>query len=159
MTRLLIGDDRLEHRRFQQLINDIVSLLCMAAHVLKLYKLRPSPVQTAMAWMLWQGAKARTRATNSIAASDNCHRLLKPQGTVGSQFANPMEVSIRVRSSWLPVVSAAERVPVDVVAAFSDSSSPFFHVHRFFFGDAAGFELTCQQLISLIIEYTTTCAL
>ena len=27
MTRLLIGDDRFEHGRFHQLINDIVSLL------------------------------------------------------------------------------------------------------------------------------------
>ena len=68
-------------------------------------------------------------------------------------------MSVWVHSTWLLVVSAAERVPVDVVAAaFSNSSSPFFHVHCFFFGDAAGFELNCQQLISLIIEYTTTCA-
>ena len=104
-----------------------------------------------------QGAKACARATNSIAESDNYHRLLKAQGTVGSQFDNPTEVSVWVHSSWLPVVSAAEQVPVDVVAAFSNSSSPLFHVHRFFFRDAAGFELNCQQLISLIIEYTTTC--
>ena len=107
---------------------------------------------------MWQGARAHARATNSIAVSDNCHRLLKAQGTVGSQFNNSMEVSIRVHSSWLPVVSVAEPVPVDVVATFSDSSSPFFYVHRFF-GGATGFELTCQQLILLIIEYTTTCAL
>ena len=107
---------------------------------------------------MWQGTRARARATNSIAASDNYHRLLKAQGTVGSQFRNPTEVSIRVHSSWLPVVSVAERVSVDVVAVFFDSSFLFFHVHRFF-GGAAGFELTCQQLISLIIEYTTTCAL
>ena len=38
----------------------------------------------------------------------------------------------------------AERVPVDVVATFSDSYSPFFRVHRFF-GGAAGFDLTCQH--------------
>ena len=48
-----------------------------------------------------------------------------------------MEVSTRVHSSRLPVVSAAERVPVDravdIVAAFSDLPSPFFRVHRLFF--------------------------
>ena len=112
---------------------------------------------------MWQGAKAHQNnqfnGPYSKIASDNCHQLLKTQGTVGLQFDNPTEVSIRVHSSWLPVVSAAGRVPVDVVAAaFSDLSSPFFHVHRFFFGGTARFELTCQQLISLIIEYTTMCA-
>ena len=104
---------------------------------------------------MWQSA----RATNSIAASDNCHQLLKAQGTVGSQFDNPTEVSIQVHSSWLLVVSATEWVPVDVVAAFSDSSFPFFHVHHFFFRGTAGFELSCQQSISLIIEYTIMCTL
>ena len=40
----------------------------------------------------------------------------------------------------------AEWVPVDVIAAaFSDSYSPFFRVHCFFFGGVAGFELTCQH--------------
>ena len=39
----------------------------------------------------------------------------------------------------------AERVPVDIVAAFSDSSSPFFHVHCFLFGGVAGFDITCQH--------------
>ena len=77
--------------------------------------------------------------------SDNCRRLLKMQGTGALQFDNPTEVSTRVHSSRLPVVSAAERVPIDVVAAFSNSSSPFFRVHRFFFGGAAGLDLTCHQ--------------
>ena len=112
----------------------------VAVRVLKLYKLRPSrsPAQTATARM-WQGAGACARATNSIAASDNYHRLLKAQGTVGSQFDNLLEVSVRIHSSWLAIVSVAKWVLVDVVAAFSDSFSPFFHVHCFFFGGTAGF--------------------
>ena len=65
---------------------------------------------------MWQDARAHARATNSIAVNDNSHQLLKAQGTVGSQFDNPMEVSTQVHSSWLAVVSAAEWVLVDVVA-------------------------------------------
>ena len=76
--------------------------------------------------------------------SNNCRRLLKTQGTEGLQFDNPTEVSTRVYSSQLPVVSVAERVPIDVVAAFSNSSSPFFRVHCFFSG-TAGLDLTCQR--------------
>ena len=38
----------------------------------------------------------------------------------------------------------AERVPVDIVAAFSDSC-PFFHVHCFLFGGIARFDITCQH--------------
>ena len=39
----------------------------------------------------------------------------------------------------------AEWVSVDIVVAFSDSSSPFFRVHRFLFGGASRFDLTCQH--------------
>ena len=96
--------------RFHQLINDIVSLLLysVAVHVLKLYNLKPSPTQTVTAW-IWQGARACTRATYLIAASNNCHRLLKTQGTVGSKFDNPTEMSIiiQVHSSWLLAASVS----------------------------------------------------
>ena len=76
--------------------------------------------------------------------SDNCRQLLKAQGTGGLQFDNPTEVSTRVHQQFSAsgTVSAAERVPVDVVAAFSDS---FFHVHRFFSKGTSGFDLTCEH--------------
>ena len=76
--------------------------------------------------------------------SDSCHQLLKAQGTGGLQFDNPTEVSTRVHRQFSAsgTVLAAERVPVDVIAAFSDS---FFRVHHFFSEGAAGFDLTCQH--------------
>ena len=80
--------------------------------------------------------------------SDNCRQLLKAQGTGGLQFDNPTEVSTWVHrqfsasSTVSEASSAAERVPVDVVAAFSDS---FFCVHRFFSEGTSGFDLTCEH--------------
>ena len=80
--------------------------------------------------------------------SDNCRQLLKAQGTGGLQFDNPTEVSTRVHRQFSAsgtvsaASSVAERVPVDVVAAFSDS---FFRVHRFFCEGSAGFDLTCEH--------------
>ena len=48
--KTVIGDNRLEHGKFHQLINAIVlNYYSVAVHMLKLYKLRPSPVQIAMA--------------------------------------------------------------------------------------------------------------
>ena len=112
--------DRLEHRRYHQLINNIIMIawLSMCWSCIKWGLLPHKPLQPEC-------------GKQSIAASNNCHQLLKAQGTLGSQFDNPTEVSVRVRSSWLPVVSLAERVLV------ANLFSLFFRVHCFFFGGSA----------------------
>ena len=136
----------------------------VAVHVLKLYKLRPSPTQNAMAWM-WQGARARTRATNSIPASDNCHRLLKTQGTVGSQFDNPTEVSMRVHSSWLAVVSAAElsrsrpgRCSSRFIFSFLPCTSLLLRRCCRVWINLSAIDIVNHWIHLRIPEYTTTCA-
>ena len=93
-----------------------------------------------------------------IAASDDClkrdkkHRLLKAQGTGGSQFDCPTEVSTPIDNIYRYGIYYLWYTPYGhfyfhcIVVSADSISSPFFRGHRFFlFG---GFESTSSVKVS-----------